>query len=170
MPEEKEATEVQETKQAEAEPNGEATAEPKGAAEDAEYWKSRSRSWERQFKELRAEADQAAEAGKRAADEAKRADEAQAALDEARRKLAAYEAAERHGVDPSTLLRMSGTAEDMESNAEAVAEAIRSAHRYPEVPDNGQQNAQTVTVDSIESEADPVARVMKRAENISLYN
>ena len=153
--------------QQEAEPNGVAETEPNGAADEAAYWKSRSRSWEKQFKELKAAADENAGAKQHAIDEAKRADEAEAALAAANRELAVLKAAKEAGVDAGLLARMSGdTPEAISENARALAAGIKAAQAYPAVEDNGSAKQAPMTLSDIDSIKDDAQR---RAAYASYY-
>ena len=142
-------------------PNGKAATEPNGVAatelngkaeEDAEYWKNRSRGWERQFKELKAERDELSDAKRQAVDEAKRADDAEAALSAANRELAVLKAASQAGVDANLLAKMQGdTPDEIAQNAQMLADGIRAAQAYPVVEDKGNQKAGPMTLDDIDA-------------------
>ena len=134
-------------------PNGVAATELNGKAEeDAEYWKNRSRGWERQFKELKAERDELSDAKRQAVDEAKRADDAEAALSAANRELAVLKAASQAGVDASLLAKMQGdTPDEIAQNAQMLADGIRAAQAYPVVEDKGNQKQPPMTLDDIDA-------------------
>ena len=158
--------EVQQQQQAQpepepqAEPNGMADTEPNGKAdEDAEYWKTRSRGWEREFKELKAEADELKGAKEFATSETKRADEAEAALNAANRELAVLKAASAANVDANLLAKMQGeTPEEISQNAQMLAESFKAAQAYPTVVDNGSQKPAPMTLDDIDSIKDEAQR------------
>lgn len=166
MSEQQEQQVIEETKQVAqpeqpAEPNGVAQAEPKGTAgdEDASYWKSRSRDWERQFKELKAESAENADAKQHAVEEAKRADDAEAALKAANRELAVLKAAAEANVDAALLARMTGdTPEEIAGNAQMLADGIKAAQAYPMVVDNGSQKKAPMTLADIDAIQDDAQR------------
>ena len=161
MPEQSEQTIEQEEQQPqqEAEPNGVAETEPNGKAEEAAYWKSRSRNWEKQYKELKASAEENAEAKQHAIDEAKRADSAEAALAAATRELAVMKAAKEANVDADLLARMSGdTPEAIADNAKALAAGIKAAQAYPAVEDNGSAKQPPMTLSDIDAIKDDAQR------------
>ncbi len=159
-----EQPEQQEHADQKAEPNGMAGTEPNGKAEeDAGYWKSRSRSWEKQFKELKAEADELKGAKEFATGETKRADEAEAALNAANRELAVMKAARDANVDAALLSRMQGdTPEEIAQNAQLLVDGIKAAQAYPVVNDNGTQKAAPQTIEDIDAIED-------RAERMEAY-
>ena len=165
MSEEQERTEEQQETQeqqaeTQAEPNGMAATEPNGKAdEDADYWKSRSRGWEKQFKELKAETDELKGAKEFATSETRRADEAEAALGAANRELAVLKAASAANVDAQLLARMQGdTPEEIAQNAQLLAEGIKAAQAYPVVIDNGSQKPGPMTLDDIDAIQDEAQR------------
>lgn len=164
-----EQQESQDQAQPQAEPNGVAATEPNGKAEeDAEYWKSRSRGWEKQFKELKAERDELSDAKRQAVDEAKRADEAQAALAAANRELAVLKAATAANVDAALLAKMQGdTPEEIVQNAQMLAEGIRAAQAYPVVEDKGNQKQGPMTLADIDAIQDEAQRRKAYAEYFS---
>lgn len=164
-----EQQEDQEQAQPQAEPNGVAATEPNGKAEeDAEYWKSRSRGWEKQFKELKAERDELSDAKRQAVDEAKRADEAQAALAAANRELAVLKAASAANVDAALLAKMTGdTPEEIAQNAQMLADGIRAAQAYPVVEDKGNQKQGPMTLEDIDAIQDEAQRRKAYAEYYS---
>ena len=161
MSEAQETNEQQEAKieeQPQAEPNGMAATEPNGKAdEDAEYWKSRSRGWEKQFKEMKAEAEELKGAKEFATGETRRADEAEAALAAANRELAVIKAASEAGVDAGLLSKMQGdTPEEIAQNAQMILNSMKSAQAYPIVEDKGNQKQSQMTladIDAIEDDA-----------------
>lgn len=163
--------EPQEEATEQAEPNGVAATEPNGKAdEDAEYWKSRSRGWEKQFKELKAERDELSDAKKQAVDEAKRADDAEAALNAANRELAVLKAASQAGVDANLLAKMQGdTPEEIAQNAQMLAEGIRAAQPYPVVEDKGNQKVGPITLDDIDAIKDDRQRRQAYADYYSKH-
>jgi len=142
-----------------AEPNGAAGTEPNGKADDAAYWKTRSRNWEKQFKDLKATADENAAAKQAAIDEARRADDAEAALAAANRELSVLRAASEAGVDAAVLARMTGdTPEEIAANASMLAESIKASQAYPAVVDNGSRKPQPMTLSDIDAIEDDALR------------
>ena len=171
MSEDQETIEQQEDQQAQpqAEPNGVAATEPNGkAAEDADYWKSRSRGWEKQFKELKAERDELAGAKEFATGESERADKAEQALKAANRELAVLKAASAANVDATLLAKMQGdTPEEIAHNAHMLADGIRAAQSYPVVEDKGNQKQGPMTLDDIDAIQDEAQRRRAYAEYYS---
>lgn len=169
MTEAQETTEQQEPREqaeTQAEPNGAAQPEPNGKeGEDAEYWKSRSRGWEKQFKGLKAERDELSDAKSQAVAEAKRADDAESALAAANRELSVLKAASQAGVDAGLLARMRGdTPEEIAQNAQMLAEGMRAAQAYPVVEDAGNQKAGPMTLADIDAIQDDARRREAYAE------
>lgn len=164
-----EPQEGQQQAEPQAEPNGKAATEPNGKADEgADYWKSRARGWERQFKELKAEADELRDAKELATGEAKRADEAEAALGAANRELAVLKAASAANVDPALLAKMQGdTPEEIAQNAQMLSEGMRAAQAYPAVVDNGNQKPGPVTLEDIDEIQDGAQRRKAYAEYFS---
>ena len=164
-----ERREDQEQAEQQAEPNGVAATEPNGKAdEDAEYWKNRSRGWERQFKELKAERDELAGAKEFATGETKRADDAETALAAANRELAVLKAAAEANVDANLLAKMTGdTPEEIAQNAQMLADGIKAAQPYPIVEDKGNQKAAAMTLDDIDAIQDEAQRRRAYAEYYS---
>ena len=86
---------------------------------------------------------------------------------EAERREAIDKAAAQYNVDAAMLARMSG---DVEDNARFLAEQDASRPKYPNVSDEGEGKAGSltgVTEEDIASEKDPVKRVRMRAELIA---
>ena len=157
---------AQQAAQTQAEPNGVAATEPNGKAEDeASYWKSRSRGWEKQFKELKAEIDELKGAREFATGETKRADDAETALAAASRELAVLKAAATANVDPALLAKMTGdTPEEIAANASMLAESIKASQAYPPTVDNGSQRQRPMTLSDIDSIEDGAQRRAAYAE------
>jgi len=157
---EQQQQQVEQEPEPQAEPNGMAGTEPNGKAdEEAEYWKNRSRGWEREFKELKAEADELKGAKEFATSETKRADDAEAALNAANRELAVLKAATAENVDAALLAKMQGdTPEEISQNAQMLAESIKAAQAYPTVVDNGNQKQAPMTLDDIDAIQDEAQR------------
>ena len=164
-----EQQEAQEQAEPQAEPNGMAATEPNGKAdEDAEYWKNRSRGWERQFKELKAERDELSGAKQLAVDESKRADTAEEALKAANRELAVLKAATAANVDANLLAKMTGeTPEEIAQNAQMLADSIKAAQAYPVVEDRGNQKQGPLTLEDIDAIKDEAQRRKAYAEYFS---
>ena len=159
--ENKEQQESQEQAQGQAEPNGMAGTEPNGKAdaEAADYWKSRSRSWEKQFKELKAQADELRDAKDFATGETRRADDAEAALKAAQRELAVLRAASEANVSAELLAKMTGeTPEEIAANAQMLADGIKAAQAYPVVEDKGSAKKQPMTLEDIDAIKDEAER------------
>ena len=153
-----ETMETQQQAETQAEPNGKAD-------EDADYWKSRSRGWEKQFKELKAEADELKGVKEFATGETRRADEAEAALSAANRELAVLKAAAAVDVDAALLAKMQGdTPEEIAQNAQMLAEGIKAAQAYPTVVDNGNQKQGPMTLGDIDAIQDEAQRRKAYAE------
>lgn len=161
-----EQQEIQEQAEPQAEPKGMAATEPNGKAdEDADYWKSRSRGWEKQFKELKAEADELKGAKEFATGETKRADDAEEALRAANRELAVLKAAAAANVDANLLAKMQGdTPDEIAQNAQMLAEGIKAAQAYPTVVDNGNQKRGPLTLSDIDAIQDEAQRRKAYAE------
>ena len=161
-------------------PNG---TEPEEKDWKAEYEKllKHSRTWEDKAKRLKEKADrydELEEASKtdseKLAEAIKRAEEAEAKVADYERKaerasIVAEVAAEK-GVDADWLSRMAGdTREDIEANADFLAQKVGGAPIYPSVPDRGQAKTPPMTKEQIESIKDPRERVRARARHIELY-
>ena len=147
--------------QEQAEPNGVAATEPNGKAEPdvAEYWKSRSRNWEKQFKDLKTQMNELLDVREFATGETKRADDAETALKAAQRELAVMKAASEANVDAGLLAKMTGeTPEEISENARMLADGIRAAQAYPVVEDKGSARKQPMTLEDIDAIKDEAAR------------
>lgn len=161
-------------------PNG---TEPEEKGWKAEYEKllKHSRTWEDKAKRLKEKADrydELEEASKtdaeKLADATKRAEEAEAkAADYERRAERAgivAEVAAEKGVDAEWLGRMSGdTREEVEANADFIAQKLGGQRIYPTVTDNGQQKTPPITKEQIEAIKDPRERIKARAQHLDLY-
>lgn len=161
-------------------PNG---TEPEEKDWKAEYEKllKHSRTWEDKAKRLKEKADrydELEEASKtdaeKLADATKRAEEAEAKVADYERRaeragIVAEVAAER-GVDAEWLGRMSGdTREEVEANADFIAQKLGGQRIYPTVTDNGQQKTPPITKEQIEAIKDPRERINVRAQHLDLY-
>lgn len=68
------------------------------------------------------------------------------------------------------LARMSGDSrEEVEANADFIAERMAGASIYPSVSDGGSTAASPITREEIEAIRDPRERVRMRAKHIDLY-
>lgn len=152
--------------QPQAEPNGVAATEPNGKVEEGvEYWRNRSRGWERQFKELKAEAEELKGAREFATGETRRADDAEAALSAANRELAVLRAASAANVDAALLAKMQGdTPDEIAQNAQMLADGIKAAQAYPVVVDNGNQRQGPMTLEDMDAIEDEAQRRKAYAE------
>ena len=168
--------------QADGAPNG---AEDAGLEKDwrAEYEKllRHSRTWEDKAKRLADKAKKYDELEAQSMTDAERASAAEKRAAEAEAKVAEYErkaeragivaevAAEK-GVDAEWLGRMSGdTREEVEANADFIAQKLGGQRIYPAVTDNGQQKTPPITKDQIEAIKDPRERIKARAQHLDLY-
>lgn len=164
------------------EPHGTEPTEPERDWK-TEYEKvlAQSRKWEERAKSNSAAAKRLAELedasktdAEKMADAIKRAEEAEAKVADYERKaertsIVAEVAAEK-GVDADWLSRMAGdTREDIEANADFLAQKVGGAPIYPSVPDRGQAKTPPMTKEQIESIKDPRERVRARARHIELY-
>lgn len=138
--------------------------------ESSRKWEGRAKSNADKAKQYDALAQQTADA-QAAADEAKaNAAKLQGELDAANRSLAVSRIAAEKGVDAEILAAMSAEDEDgIAANADKLAASYAARNLYPSVTDGGANAAPAITADSIESIKDPLARVMARAEHITLY-
>lgn len=161
---------------------------PNGAEPEEKDWKAEyerllkhSRTWEDKAKRLKEKADrydELEEASKtdaeRLADATRRAEEAEAKVADYERRaeragIVAEVAAEK-GVDAEWLSRMAGdTREEVEANADFIAQKLGGQRIYPTVPDNGQQRTPPITKEQIEAIKDPRERVRVRAQHLDLY-
>lgn len=164
---------------------GTAAQQPREPGRDwkAEYDKllEQSRKWEGRAKSNAEKAKAYDEAQAKSMTDAERADRAEKRAEDAEAKLAAYEkAAERtaivsevseaKGVDAELLARMSGDSrEEVEANADFIAERMAGASIYPSVSDGGRTAASPITREEIEAIRDPRERVRMRAKHIDLY-
>lgn len=138
--------------------------------ETSRKWEGRSKANAEKAKQYDALAQQTADA-QAAADEAKaNAAKLQGELDAANRSLAVSRIAAEKGVDAEILAAMSAEDEDgIAANADKLAASYAARNLYPSVTDGGASAAPAITADSIEQIKDPLARVMARAEHITLY-
>ena len=140
-----------------------------------------SRKWEARAKENKDAAKRLAELEDASKTDAEKLADAQKRAEEAEAKVADYErraeragivaevAAER-GVDAEWLGRMSGdTREEVEANADFIAQKLAGKPIYPSVTDNGQKKTPPITKEQIEAIKDPKERVRMRAKHLELY-
>ena len=164
------------------EPHGTEPTEPEKDWK-AEYEKvlAQSRKWEQRSKDNAAAAKRLAEMedasktdAEKLADATKRAEEAEAKVADYERRaeragIVAEVAAEK-GVDAEWLGRMSGdTREEVEANADFIAQKLGGQRIYPTVTDNGQQKTPPITKEQIEAIKDPRERIKVRAQHLDLY-
>ena len=164
------------------EPHGTEPTEPEKDWK-AEYEKvlAQSRKWEQRSKDNAAAAKRLAELedasktdAEKLADATKRAEEAEAKVADYERRaeragIVAEVAAER-GVDAELLGRMSGdTREEVEANADFIAQKLAGKPMYPSVTDNGQKKTPPITKEQIEAIKDPRERIKARAQHLDLY-
>lgn len=149
----------------------------------AEYDKllAQSRKWEQRSKDNAAKAKELDELkaasltdAEKLADATKRAEAAEAKVKayeaKAERAAVVAEVAAAKGVDADLLGRMAGsTREEVEADADFIADRMKGARIYPNVPDAGQRRPQPVTKADIEAIKDPKERVRMRAKHIDLY-
>lgn len=149
-----EAQGAQPEEQAQGAPNGAEGAEPERDWK-AEYEKllKHSRTWEDKAKRLKEKADRYDEMEQASKTDAEKLADATKRMEEAEAKVAEYERrAERasvvaevaaaKGVDADWLGRMAGdTREDIEANADFLAQKLSDAPAYPSVTDKGRSVA-----------------------------
>ncbi|WP_296012698.1 hypothetical protein [uncultured Adlercreutzia sp.] len=131
--------------------------DPEGPEADATDWKARSRMWESRAKSNKAKADE------------KDAEIASLRAQIERGGEVARVAREK-GVSAELLARMAGdTAEEIEANADALAEWARSAQGFPETPDEGGGRPAPMTREQILAERNPVRRAQLMGEHRELF-
>lgn len=178
---ETQGTEPATTEPTQTEPHGTEPAPDVVSREDYEKLLAQSRKWEDRAKANSAAAKRLAELedasktdAERLADATKRAEEAEAKVADYERKAErasiVREVAADKGVDAEWLSRMSGdTREDIEANADFLAEKVGGAPIYPSVTDSGNHRSAPITTEQIEAIKDPKERVMMRAQHLDLY-